>query len=133
MKKISSWLALIGTIGCVFSLASCSSEFEYTPESGETTDTIETSTDTQIGYKVKFAENYQIVDDLKDTYLPGEKVTVKLETITEHYYELYVNGLKQDMDREASDLSFTYFTFTMPSEDVVIKIEDRWVDIPEAP
>lgn len=88
---------------------------------------------TQAKYKVELADNYPIENKLKHTYTAGEEVTVKLATMTEHYYVLYVNGVEQDMDRASSDLTFTYFTFTMPSEDVLIEIEDRWVDIPNAP
>lgn len=29
-------------------------------------------------------------------------------------------------------IEYTYFTFVMPNEDVLVEIEDRWVDIPEA-
>ena len=84
----------------------------------------------QAKFKVKIADNYEIVNELKTKYSAGEEVTIQLETITEHYYVLWVNGVKQEPDRDASDMMFTYFTFTMPSEDVLIEIEDRWVDIP---
>lgn len=84
-------------------------------------------------YNVEIADNYPIANKLKRTYAAGEEVTVKLETITEHYYVLSVNGVEQEMDRDASDLTYTYFTFMMPSEDVLIQIEDKWVDIPQAP
>lgn len=82
-------------------------------------------------YKVEIADNYPIANELDKTYSEGEEVTIKLETITEHYYIVYVNGVEQAM--ATSDLMYTYFTFTMPSEDVLIKIEDVSVDIPEAP
>ena len=84
-------------------------------------------------YHIEIADNYPIANKLKRTYAVDEEVTVKLETITEHYYTLSVNGVEQEMDRDASDLTYTYFTFTMPGEDVLIQIEDKWVDIPEAP
>lgn len=84
-------------------------------------------------YKVEITDNYPIVNHLKQTYAAGEEVTVKLETITEHYYVLSVNGEEVEMDRDASNLTYTYFTFTMPGEDVLIQIEDKWVDIPPAP
>lgn len=82
-------------------------------------------------YDVSIANDYPIVNELKKTYSAGEEVTVILETITEHYYVLSVNGVEHEMDFVASDMVFTYFTFTMPNEDVVIEIEDRWVTIPE--
>ena len=84
-------------------------------------------------YTVEIADNYPIANKLKNTYAPGEEVTVKLETITEHYYVLSVNGDEVEMDRDTLDLTYTYFTFTMPGEDVLIQIEDKWVEIPPAP
>ena len=84
-------------------------------------------------YKVEIADNYPIVNKLKSTYTTGEEVTVKLETITEHYYVLSVNGEEVEMDQDTSDLTYTYFTFTMPGEDVLIHIEDKWVEIPPPP
>lgn len=82
-------------------------------------------------YNVKIADNYPIENNIKNTYTAGEQVTIKLATVTEHYYIVYVNGVEQDMDRDASDLTYTYYTFTMPSEDVVVEIEDVSVEIPE--
>lgn len=82
-------------------------------------------------FKVEISENYPIVNQLKETYAPGEEVTLKLETVTEHYYVLYVN--EQEIEADFSDMDFTYFKFIMPSEDVIVKIEDRSVDIPEGP
>lgn len=84
-------------------------------------------------YKVEIADNYPIANNLNSTYEAGETVTIQLETITEHYYVLRVNGAEQEMDREASDLTYTYFTFPMPEKDVVIEIEEQWVTIPPAP
>lgn len=85
-------------------------------------------------YKVTIrnADAFDIINELKDSYSPGEKVTVQLETLTEHYYVFYVNGVKQVQDASMSDdWIYTYYTFVMPEEDVIIEIEDRWVDIPE--
>ena len=87
--------------------------------------------DGDVKYKVEIADNFPIANELNDTYSAGETVTVKLATITEQYYVLYVNGVSQNMDEEKSDLTFTYFTFTMPEMDVLIKIEERSVEIPE--
>ena len=84
----------------------------------------------QTKYKVEIADNHAIANELKNAYSAGEEVIIQLETITEHYYVLWVNGVKQEPDRDASDMMFTYFTFIMPDEDVLIEIEDRWVDIP---
>jgi len=81
-------------------------------------------------YKLEIidAYNYPIENTLKSSYAEGEEVTIKLETITEHYYALYVNGVKQYA--ASHDMYYTYYTFTMPAEDVVVKIEDHWVGIP---
>lgn len=68
-------------------------------------------------YTVEIADNYPIANKLKNTYAPGEEVTVKLETITEHYYVLSVNGDEVEMDQDNSDLTYTYFTFTMPEDE----------------
>ncbi len=87
-------------------------------------------------YKVEIlnADQYDIVNELKESYLAGEKVTIQLSTITEHYYLLSVNGVRQEPDDSISDdWTYTYYTFIMPNEDVIIEIEDRWVDIPEPP
>lgn len=88
---------------------------------------------TNTTYKVKIVDDYPIENTLNNTYEAGEQVTIKLSTITEHYYIVYVNGVEQDFDRDASDMAFTYYTFTMPSKDVLIEIKDVSVDIPELP
>ena len=82
-------------------------------------------------FTVNIAENYPTVNQLNKTYAPEEEVTLKLETVTEHYYVVYVNG--QEIEADSSDMEYTYFKFIMPYENVTVKIEDRWVDIPEAP
>lgn len=81
-------------------------------------------------YKVLVADDYPIANEIQKTYSAGGEVTIQLETLTEHYYALFVNGMKQEMDLSASDMVYTYFVFTMPSEDVLVEIEDHWVDIP---
>ena len=82
-------------------------------------------------YKVEIADDFPIANELAQTYAAGEEVTVQLETITEHYYTLTVNGEKQAMSDDSDGL-YTYFCFLMPEEDVRIVIEDHWVDIPES-
>lgn len=81
-------------------------------------------------YSIDIQDNYPILNQLEPAYAAGETVTVQLPTVTEHYYILTVNGQEQKMDMDTSDLAYTYFTFTMPEEDAVIQIVDRWVDIP---
>lgn len=79
------------------------------------------------------AEDFPILNELKESYKYGEKVTIILETITEHYYAFYVNGVKQEPDESVSDdWTLTCYTFTMPDEDVLIVIEDNWVEIPHS-
>ena len=91
------------------------------------------SEESPVTYRVSITDDRPLVNKLKSGYAAGEEVTVQLPTLTEHYYVLYVNGSEQPMDIEASDLMYTFFTFSMPEEDVLIEIEDRWVDIPAAP
>lgn len=71
--------------------------------------------------------------EVNTSYLSGEEVSIKLPTITEHYYRLFANGNEILMDMEQSDMIFTYFVFTMPDEDVEVVIEDHWVSIPYSP
>ena len=90
--------------------------------------------ETTPSYKVEIlnAEDFDILNELKEFYQPGETVTIELSTLTEHYYALYVNG--EEIDKSVSDnQSVTLFTFTMPNEDVLVTIEDWWVAIPESP
>lgn len=100
---------------------------------GEPCDGVVGTQDSAQTYKVTVAGEVAIENALKPRYAAGEQVTVKLATVTEHFYILYVNGTEQAMDMDASDLTYTCFTFTMPAEDVLIEIEDKWVDIPTAP
>jgi hypothetical protein len=83
-------------------------------------------------YKVQIAGDYPIVNHLESSYTPGEEVTVQLATVTEHYYVLTVNGVEQAMD--SSDLNYTYFTFSMPQEDILIEIRQKGAaPMPTAP
>ncbi len=82
-------------------------------------------------HSITIAEDFPNENELAASYRAGEEVTIKLATITEHYYVLSVNGEAQ---RQTSmDMEYTYFTFTMPDEDVLITIDRVGVDIPEAP
>ena len=83
-------------------------------------------------YQGTIADDFVLANELKKSYSPGEEVIIKLPTITEHYYRLYVNGEAQQMSGN-SDLEYTCFTFLMPNDHVVIEIEDHWVEIPDAP
>ena len=122
MKKL---IALVLAFVCVLCLVACSaSDTDNINPQAETT---------KNSFKVEIADNYPIENTLKNTYEAGEHVTIKLSTITEHYYIVSLNGIELDVDRDASDMTYTYYAFTMPSEDVLIEIVDVSVDIPEAP
>lgn len=76
-----------------------------------------------------YADN--IVNELEGSYLAGEKITIQLETITEHYYVVTMNGIT--LPQTESSLEYTWFGFRMPDEDVVISITQKGVDIPPTP
>ena len=122
MKKL---IALILALICIVSLNACSASVgDHSSFQADITNT---------SYKVKISDDYPIENTLASIYRAGEQVTVKLCTVTESYYRVYVNGIEQEKDRDLSDDFYTYFTFTMPGEDVLIKIEEVWVDIPDTP
>ena len=121
MKK---WIVFFLILSCFAGLAACSgNETELANAQEEETNKV---------YKIEIADSYPIENTLKSTYEAGETVTIQLSTITEHYYKVYVNGAEQTMDTAASDLTYSYYSFTMPDEDVLIEIEDISVDIPGA-
>ena len=76
-----------------------------------------------------YADN--ILTELEDSYLAGETITFQLETITEHYYVVTMNGIT--LPQAESSLEYTWFRFRMPEEDVVISITQKAVDIPPPP
>lgn len=76
-----------------------------------------------------YADN--ILTELEDSYLAGETITFQLETITEHYYVVTMNGIT--LPQAESSLEYTWFGFRMPEEDVVISITQKGVDIPPPP
>ncbi len=115
MKKII--FVLFALIICMSLLSSCNTDSD--------------SIDKKHKIEISNSDTLDIVNELKDSYFSGEKVTIQLNTITKHYYALYVNGVKQEPDDSISDdEAYIYYTFTMPNEDVLIEIEYRWVDIP---
>ena len=121
MKKL---IVLFLTLASLMSLIACSANDTNLAKPQEE--------ESPEAYKVEIADNYPIQNALKSAYAAGEQVTIKLDTITEHYYKVYVNGAEQTMDTAASDLTYSYYSFTMPDEDVLIEIEDISVDIPGA-
>lgn len=122
MKKL---IALVLVLACALCLVACAA--------GDIDNTNPQTETTKNTYMVEIADNYPIENTLKSAYQAGEQVTIKLSTITEHYYIVTVNGTELDFDRDASDMTYTYYTFTMPSKDVLIEIADVSVDIPDAP
>lgn len=121
MKK---WIVFFLILSCLAGLAACSgNETELANAQEEETNKV---------YKIEIADSYPIENTLKSAYEAGETVTIQLSTVTEHYYKVYVNGAEQTMDTSASDLTYSYYSFTMPDEDVLIEIEDISVDIPGA-
>lgn len=81
-------------------------------------------------YRVIIDSQYTLECEVDSSYSFGEEVSIKLPTITEHYYSLFANGNEIQMDMSQSDMIYTYFVFTMPDEDVEVVIEDHWVSIP---
>lgn len=84
-------------------------------------------------FKLSITGNYadNIVNELKDSYLAGEKITIQLETITEHYYVVTMNGIT--LPQAESSLEYTWFVFNMPAEDTIVSITQKSVDIPPPP
>ena len=83
----------------------------------------------QTKYKLEVIGEYRPVNELQESYSAGEKVTIKLDTIMDHYYLVYVNGVQHRPDELSSDdRTYTYYTFTMPSKDVTVTIEGRSPD-----
>ena len=118
-------MVLLLILACVLCLVACAS--------GDINNTNPQTKTTKNTYRVEIANNYPIENTLKSAYKAGEEVTIKLGTITEHYYIVTVNGTELDFDRDATDMIYNSYTFTMPSKDVLIEIADVWVDIPVAP
>ena len=122
MKRL---IALVLALACALCLVDCAAG--DIDNSNQQTETAKNT------YRVEITDNYPIENTIKSAYEAGDQVTIKLSTITEHYYIVTVNGTELDFDRDASDMTYTYYTFTMPSKDVLIEIADVSVDIPEAP
>lgn len=76
-----------------------------------------------------YADN--VVSDIKGRYAAGERVAMELQTITEHYYVVTVNGTQ--IPQADSDLEYTWFVFNMPAEDTIVSITQKGVDIPPPP
>lgn len=81
-------------------------------------------------YKVIFNDKRFFAPDYvpQESYRAGEEVLIKLATVTEQYYRLYVNG--EEVPMYDADLYDTWFSFRMPDSDVIVDIEVVSVDIP---
>lgn len=82
-------------------------------------------------YRVKILEDFPIVSQLEQHYSAGDKVTIVLDTQEEYRYTVKVNGQLCQQDEERSNSQYTYFTFSMPGEDVLVAIEKEIVLIRE--
>ena len=112
--------------------SSSSSVIEESVAEGSKEEISESSVENTVKkHKLTVENGLDLVDKLENEYAAGEKITLKLYTYTEHYFVVTVNGEDVPMNREDSDLYYTYFYFTMPDEDAVVVIEDVYVDIPE--
>ena len=76
-------------------------------------------------YKVTMRDEEWLFEDLKDRYYEGEKVTVKIGTVTDTGYLLLANGKNVKEVIPNSDGSYDYweFEFTMPKEDVLLEFK----------
>ena len=76
-------------------------------------------------YKVTMNDEKWLFEDLKDRYYEGEKVTVKIGTVTDTGYLLLANGknVKEVIPNSDGNYDYWEFEFTMPSEDVVLEFK----------
>ena len=68
--------------------------------------------------------------DTTAKYRSGERVEIRLQTVTEQYYKVLVNGEEAVMIN--GNLECTVFAFIMPDKDAEIEITTVSVDIPGA-
>ncbi len=69
--------------------------------------------------------------DITAKYRAGERVEIRLQTVTEQYYKVLVNGEEAVMIN--GSLEYAVFAFIMPDKDAEIEITTVSVDIPDAP
>lgn len=84
-------------------------------------------------YDLEIENKDMLAQDAKvqTEYGAGEIVTLKLITVTEQYYKVFVNGVAIPMAE--SNMEYSFFSFMMPDCLATVKIETVGVDIPEAP
>lgn len=79
-------------------------------------------------YSVTTDGEEHLAEALNEKYPAGKEVVLKLFTVTEQYYVVYVGGEK--ISQLNRDMEYTYFSFIMPKHDVDVKIEVGFVGIP---
>lgn len=131
MKK--ALLVILTAITCLVLLCGCGDDDYEKVSFGNDRGDVSAKNDEY--YKVDFKSTEGFADDFtpKSEYRVGEIVEIKLVTATENYYRVFANREQVYMDDERSDMSYSYFTFTMPAEDVVVSINSVDVTIPDAP
>ena len=110
-------MLLAALTGCMASKNPSGSEGEQNPQT----------------FKLSIIGDYadNVVSELKGSYAAGERVAMELQTITEHYYEVTVNGTQ--IPQADSDWEYTWFVFNMPAEDTIVSITQKGVSIPPPP
>ena len=130
MKK--ALFVILTAITCLVLLCGCGDDDYEKVSFGNDSGDVSAKNDEY--YKVDFKSTEGFADDFtpKSEYRVGEIVEIKLVTATENYYRVFANREQVYMDDERSDMSYSYFTFTMPAEDVVVSINSVDVTIPDA-
>ncbi len=84
-------------------------------------------------HSLSFNDTDSLASDYDTTakYRAGERVEIRLQTVTEQYYKVLVNGEEAVMIN--GSLECAVFAFIMPDKEVEIEITTVPVDIPDAP
>ena len=72
------------------------------------------------------------VNQLKDSYVSGEEITIKLPAITDGSYRLILNNKPLPEGDTTTESGYVIFTFTMPRKDSSIKIQKAPTKTPSA-
>jgi len=72
-------------------------------------------------------DGYGVIDKIESAY-PGETVLLKVGLVFDKITDVYVNDEKiQQVD--GPDEDFLYFAFTMPYEDVTVRVESKNISV----
>lgn len=72
-------------------------------------------------------DGYGVIDPIESAY-PGETVLLKVGLVFDQITDVYVNDEKiQQVDGPDSD--YLYFAFTMPYEDVTVRVESKNISV----